>query len=344
MAFVNCSDDYKEFINEKLMQYLPSNRTVRGDDINFRCMFCGDSKKSSTKKRAHYSLSKCIFHCFNCDASMTGMKLLEHLSGSNFEEIKSEYIRLKIKNEGHGFGGAIPLGLSSVNDCSSRKFDFGKIVQVVDHNWEKPLSDIAKEYLSKRKVLNAPFLKEKLYSYYDKRGLEYILIPWKLNGVEGYYQLNDFQKKDKFERKYIFPKMEKIVYGLDNIDLSFPYVICFEGVYDSLFVKNGICVGGKTLSDFQKEIIHRRYPKHQIVLAYDNDMPGFESFMKVIRKSPNEFKFFKWFNVGTKEKDINDLVLSKNDPNIFSDRNIIEDKIVSAIGMKMFLMEKGVWK
>lgn len=332
------NDDYRLFINEKLMEYLPTNKVIRGDDVNFRCMLCGDSKKSSIKKRAHYSLSKGIFHCFNCDASMTGLKLLEYLSGSDFDEIKSEYIRMKVKVENKQFNSR-PIEI-----LDNSKFNFNDIVQIVDPKWKNPLSDLAKEYLTKRKVLEAPFLKEKFYSYFAKNGLEYILIPWKLNGIEGYYQLNDFQKKDKYGRKYIFPKKDKIVYGLDNIDISFPYVICLEGVYDSLFVKNGICIGGKSLSDLQKEIIHKRYPKHQIVLSYDNDQPGFESYMKIVKRNPSEFKFFKWFNTNTSEKDINDRVLKLNDPKIFSEKETVERNIVSAIQMKMFLMEKGIWK
>lgn len=333
------NDDYRLFINEKLMQYFPSNKIIRGDDVNFRCMLCGDSKKSSIKKRAHYSLSKGIFHCFNCDASMTGLKLLEYLSGSDFEQIKSEYIRMKVNIEGGKQFNAVPLNMSE-----NKKFNFNDLVQVVKQKWKTPLSDIAKEYLEKRMVLFSPFLKENFYSYFAKNGLEYILIPWKINGVECYYQLNDFQKKDKYQRKYIFPKLEKPVYGLDNIDISFPYIICFEGVYDSLFVKNGICIGGKSLTDFQKEIIKKRYPKHQIVLSYDNDIPGFEAYMKIIKKNPNDFKFFKWFKTNTLEKDINDYVLKVKDPAVFSNNKKIEENIISSIQMKMFLMEKGVWK
>lgn len=51
--------------------------------------------------------------------------------------------------------------------------------------------------------------------------------------------------------KYIFPKdKKKLVYGLDNIDISWPYIIVFEGVYDSVFVKNGISVGTKAITDY----------------------------------------------------------------------------------------------
>lgn len=51
--------------------------------------------------------------------------------------------------------------------------------------------------------------------------------------------------------KYIFPKdKKKLVAGLDNIDVSFPYIILLEGFYDSVFVKNGVCVGTKAVTDY----------------------------------------------------------------------------------------------
>lgn len=334
------NDDYMDFINEKLMEYLPGNRSRSGDSIIFRCPFCGDSAKNRQKKRGYYTPKKGLYHCFNCDVSMSGLKLLEKLSGSDFEDIRSEYIRMKVNVEGGKKFNSLPINTSE----HEKKFSFEDLVQVVSPKWKVPLSDKAKKYLNGRMVLQAPFLKEGLYSYISKNGLEYILIPWRMNGLDCYYQLNDFQKLDKMQRKYIFPKLTKPVYGLDNIDISFPYIICFEGVYDSLFVKNGICIGGKTLTDYQREILSRRYPKHQIVLSYDNDVPGLTSVKKAIKKDPNGFKFFKWYNENTKEKDVNDYILKVGDPNVFSDRGKVESMIISPIQMRMFLAEKGLDK
>lgn len=101
-----------------------------------------------------------------------------------------------------------------------------------------------------RRVDEAPFLKDSLYSWNKNTcGLEYILIPWTLNGVAAYYQLNDFKKHGAL--KYIFPKdKKKLIFGLDNIDISWPYIIVFEGVYDSVFVKNGIAVGTKAITEY----------------------------------------------------------------------------------------------
>lgn len=331
------SQDYKNFINEKIMEYLPSNRIKTGDEVVFRCMFCGDSKKSATKKRAHYSFSKCMFHCFNCDASMNGIKLLKAISGQDFDDIKTEYLRMKVRN------GDMRSFSNIAEDIHCSKSILKNLHRILNPEWKKPLTQKALDYLNKRKVLDAPFLKEKLYSVFDKDKNEYILIPWIINGIEAYYQVNDFQKIDKFGRKYIFPKNDKLIYGLDNIDLSFPYIICFEGVYDSLFVKNGICVGGKTLSELQYNILKERYPRHEIVLAFDNDDPGLKSIAKKIKTKPTEFKYFKWFDRNTKEKDINDFILAKNDVSVFADRNKVEKMIVDPVIMKMFLLEKNLW-
>jgi DNA primase len=334
------SEDYKEFINSKIWEYLPSNKVRSGDDINFRCPFCGDSHKSKIKKRGHYSLSKAIYHCFNCDISMSGIKLLEQLSGQNFEDIKLEYTRLKLKTNNFR-----KINNLYVNSQDSSLSVFSKLQPIIKHEWKKSLSDAARNYLDNRLITKSPFYKNNFYSVYDKDKNEYILIPWVVNSIECYYQLNDFKKLDKFNRKYIFPsKFEKPVYGLDNIDLSWNKIIVCEGVYDSLFVKNGICCGGKTLTDYQLKMISERYPRHEIIISMDNDEAGLKSVANIIKKNPGKFKFFKWFNKNTQEKDINDYILKQNDVNIFSDKNKLENMIVSSVEMKLFLIEKGIWE
>ena len=167
------------------------------------------------------------------------------------------------------------------------------------------------------------------------------MIPWRLNGVDAYFQLNDFQKLHSL--KYIFPKdKKKLLYGLDNIDISWPYIIVFEGVYDSLFVKNGIASGTKSVSDYQLKLIKERFPRHQIVISFDNDKSGITSMTKLL-KNGSDFKYFKWFNKNTQQKDINEYVLSKGNVNIFTNTSILEKMIVDKLLMKMFLIQSGLW-
>jgi DNA primase len=336
------SEDYKDFINSKVWEYLPSNKVKTGDDINFRCPFCGDSSKSALKKRGHYSISKAIYHCFNCDISMSGLKLLEHLSGQNFEDIKLEYTKLRLKS---GNLKSTFNQLSASNNAHSTSLSvFSTLKPIINKEWKQKLSSDALQYLDNRLITRSPFYKDTFYSVYDKNNNEYILIPWKVNSIECYYQLNDFKKIDKFNRKYIFPsKIEKPVFGLDNIDLTWNKIIICEGVYDSLFVKNGICCGGKTLTDYQLKLIKERYPRHEIIISLDNDEAGLKSVANIIKKTPVKFKFFKWFNNNTIEKDINDYVLKTNDVNIFSNKDKLDKMIVSSVEMKLFLISKGLW-
>jgi len=132
------------------------------------------------------------------------------------------------------------------------------------------------------------------------------------------------------------------VFGLDNIDVSWPYIIAFEGVYDSLFVKNGIATGTKSLTDLQVKLITKRYPHHKIVVSFDNDVAGICAMSKLIKQN-KKYKYFRWFNANTKQKDINDYVLAKGDVNIFADQKKLEKMIVDPLLMKLYLVENGLW-
>lgn len=325
------SYEYIQFVNEKALEYLPRNRVSVGDKIKFRCPFCGDSQKSAQKMRGFYYLRNASFYCFNCGMSMSGIRLLEALSGQAYDEIKREYLRLYAKT---GFSTKLSA------DQTPDEPGIFQMKAVVRPEWKKPLSEDARAYLAGRMVDRAPFLKDGLYSCECKRG-EYILIPWTINGVEAYYQLNDFKRLG--ETKYVFPKdRKKTVYGLDNVDPSWPYVIVFEGVYDSLFVKNAVAVGTKSVTKYQLDLIKERWPKHQIAISFDNDAPGLRSMQKIVEGGSFSL-FFKWFGDGGPEKDVNERVVALRDPLAFSDRKALEKMMMTPLQMKMWLVENGHW-
>lgn len=310
------------------MEYLPADRVRVGDKLNFRCPLCGDSHKSLSKKRGFYYLKNASFFCFNCSTGMTGLKLLQTLSGRDYDDIKREYAKAFAKT-----GWRAERAFPEEDDDG---VDLMHIKPMLDPSWKKPLTEEARRYLAGRMVDKAPFLREDLFTYQGSKG-EYILIPWMVNGIDAYYQLNDYKKLGSL--KYIFPKnSHKLVYGLDNVDLSWPYVIVFEGVYDSLFVKNAVAVGTKSLSDRQERLIRERYPNHRICLSFDNDKPGLDATAKAIEKN-EDVLFFKWFDDDTSEKDINEKVLSAKDATLFSSPKRLEKRILTPLQMKMWLIQ-----
>ncbi len=331
--------EFNEWINEKVVENLHEPYTKMGRELNFRCPICGDSKKNSLKKRGYYSLDKCSYFCHNCGISMSGSKFLAHIAHFDPEDIKKEYIKSKYNGK---FRKYTTNTVKSNDKSHIALFDSKNVIRP---EWKSPLSDVAKKYLDGRYVTKAPFLKNELYSFYDKNKNEYILIPWVLNGTESYFQLNDFEHHDKIGRKYIFPRnKDKLLFGLDNIDISIPYIIIVEGVYDSLFIPNCVCCGGKHLSDLQYKIIKSRFPRHTLVMGLDNDRPGLISTAKFISSGKaNGFKFFKWFGKDTDVKDINDLVKKTGDVNIFSDPDYVSSLFVDSIMMKMYLIENKLW-
>lgn len=331
------SYEYIQFLNEKVMQYLPHPYVVVGDKINFRCMICGDSKKSSTKKRGWWYMRSASFFCWNCGTAMSGIKFLKLLSGSDYESIHKEYVNLFLKS-GLDSSLSSTLWKPTVDDDEPNIFN----LKPIDLSMKKPLTDKAKAYLSKRMIFDAPFLKEPLYSVISKNGIEeYILIPWKLNGIDAYYQVNDFLKFKPM--KYMFPKnKKKLIYGLDNIDPNYKKIFAFEGVYDSLFVKNGIATGTKSITDYQMKLIKDRWPYHEIVAAFDNDEPGFAATKKMIELGKLS-KFFVWFDNETKDKDINEHIISKNDPNAFSLPSVLDKMVYDSLKMKLWMINNGKW-
>ena len=328
------SYDYIQFLNEKVLEYLPHDKVRVGNKVNFRCIFCGDSHKSATKKRGFYYLNNASYYCFNCGTAMSGIKLLESLSGRDYDEIKREYLKLYAKS---GFN----MGLSAQYEVPKTEPGIFDLKSVIKPEWKKQLSKDASDYIAGRMVDRAPFLKEDLYSCIGKSG-EYILIPWIVNGVEAYYQLNDYKKLGPI--KYVFPKnKKKLVYGLDNIDATWPYIIVFEGVYDSLFVKNAVAVGTKSITQYQLDLIKERWPNHKIVVSFDNDAPGIESMTKIVERGDHDL-FFKWFDQNTVQKDINEYVIAHNDPRAFTKPKHLEKMMLTPLQMKMWLVQSGNWK
>lgn len=330
------NEDYRDWLIERILEYIPSGYVRVGKEINCKCPICGDSKKSSLKKRGYLNLENGSFYCHNCGVSFkSGLSFLSRISGEDFSKIRGEFLKIKYSGKVFTGGNGLVPGQTKVKKATDYLFNARSVIRP---EWKSPLSEKAKSYLDGRLVTSAPFLKDKLYSYYAKDGNEYILIPWTMNNVESYFQINDFQKVSKTGRKYIFPKnMDKLLFGMDNIDLSWKNIIVTEGVYDSLFIPNCICCGGKYLSELQYEILKKRFPDFKISISFDNDKPGMEAMKSAIEKFGNRYSYLIWFNKNVKQKDINDYVLSKNDPMVFASKDKVERMIFNHVLARMKL-------
>jgi len=321
--------DNEQWMLEKVLEYIPGRHKRSYKDITMRCPICGDSRKDPNKMRCHYYIHTQIAHCFNCDMSMSGMQFLKHLSGQDYNELKRQYIREQFNDKTHKKPKQKKDNQSIADELKVAK-------SIISDSWKKPLTESAKNYLDKRMILDAPFIADtSFYTCFDKENREYILIPWQFKGVDVYYQINDYLKH--YDRKYIFPyNHNKMIFGLDNVDRAFKYVICFEGVYDSLFVKNGIAIGGKALTNYQQTLLKTLFPQHKIVMALDNDKAGIDAALKKIDEDPS-VAFFNWMSKYKNAKDINELVINTNRSDLFVDDAEIESLICGSLKAKLIL-------
>lgn len=337
------------FVDEKVWQNLPdtSLKSRNNSEITFRCPICGDSKKNKLKKRGYFYRKTGTFHCFNCEANLTGYDFLKVLCPKDvFDAIIQEYKVLNFDNIVRGR----KRELSEDSVSSQRSFDIlspnPSYKYLLDANWfVSELSETATKYLDGRKI---PIdSRGMLKSIKDSIGREFLLIQYIWDESVCYHQLHNFNGYDisgQGNIKYVFPKDEHVnfqpkpVFNIENVDVSFPYIYCTEGVYDSLFLYNGVSLGGKVVTDFQLKMIRYRFPRHKIVLALDNDKPGIKAALNCAETHP-DFMFLDNYKLlgAAKTKDINDFVCVSNRPDIFMNKDLLVKMTISSFLLKMNL-------
>ena len=334
------------FVDGKVWENLPTSslKTRSNSEITFRCPICGDSKKNKLKKRGYFYRRTGTFHCFNCDTSLTGYDFLKAICPNDvFDRIIQEYKVLNFNNIVRGRGQKL-----CVDDSSQRSFELlspnPSYKYLLDANWVvSELSESATTYLDSRRIPIGS--RDMLKTIKDINGREFLLIKyiWDDNCI--YHQLGNFNKYDikgQGSVKYIFPKDENInfqqkpVFNLGNVDVSHHSIYCTEGVFDSLFIKNGVALGGRSLTKFQYEMIHTCYPRHRIVLAFDNDAPGIQSSIRYSELDPDVY-FLDTSNLfeAAHVKDINDFVKVSNRMDIFMNTALLEKLTITPFMLKM---------
>ena len=341
-----CRDpELSNWLFQKIAECHPHNMKRSGNVVTMSCPFCDEyhnsKKHGHNAARGNYYIDNQSFWCFNCNRWATGLDLYAQLSGEDVTrgEFARRFFFKRFSND---------VGQSGV-EASSGSFDVNlrhpKKLPVPDF-MRHPLTEQGKEYLKMRMLFDAPNLDHDISFFSCVRrvkstGESYnaVVIPWMFDGDEYFYQLRFIDNKPLPFGKYMFPLknktgVDKPVYGLDMVDVTFPYVICFEGVFDSVFVKNGVAIGGKSLSDYQRGLIKARYPRHKVVFAFDNDDPGIVACKSQMDRNPFDL-YLNWFEVAEGCKDVNDLVLKTGNPRILYDAESLESLIVPAISLRL---------
>ena len=288
---------------------------------NFRCPYCGDSKRNKNRARGFFFLKKSdmMFKCHNCGVGRNLANFLKDMDVT----IHDEYVMERFKNGTTGKGTNTP----------NPKFEFEK-PEFSNHEQLSKLEKISElnklhpaiKYLASRSI------PEKYYSvlYYAedfntwaKTGSTYkedrIVIPLldpnsKMFGYQG-RALNKLSKL-----RYIttilddsYPK----VYGLDRVNPN-EKIYVTEGPFDSLFLGNSIAMVGSDLDC-------RSFGWSDYIYVYDNEPRNREIVNRIAKSIDRGDQVVIWPS-NVYEKDINDMVLAGLDVN-----NMVQSNYYSGI-------------
>ena len=291
---------------------------------NFRCPYCGDSKKNKSKKRGYFYQRKQDFNfkCHNCGASKSFTYFLKDLDKSLYDQ----YILERYKEGLTGKGSVAP------------EPDFTKISKpVFKKKINLPLASEnarASDYLKKRKLNPTKFYYADRFKHFcntvkptfesSKNDHGRIVIPLydsddTLIGFQG-------RSLDSFVTpKYLTVMMSEDhpkVYGLNKIDPS-KQVYVTEGPFDSHFISNSIAMCG---SD-----VDLRTFNYSFVYVFDNEPRSREIVAKIAKTIENSYPVVI-FPQNILQKDLNDMVLAGHDV-----QNIVDSNTYKGLEAKLKL-------
>ena len=277
---------------------------------NFRCPYCGDSKRNKNRARGFFFLKKAdmMFKCHNCGVGRSLANFLKDMDVT----IHDEYVMERFKN------GTTGKGTNTANP----KFNFDKPEFSKDEHLSKlkKISELNKlhpsvEYLASRSI------PEKYYSvlyyaedfnkwantentYKEDRIVIPLLTPdGKLFGYQG-RALNKLSKL-----RYIttilndsYPK----VFGLDRVNAN-ETIYVTEGPFDSFFLENSVAMCGS-------DVDIGSFGWSDYIYVYDNEPRNREIVNRSSKSIDRGDKVVIW-PPNVPEKDINDMVMAGRNVN-----------------------------
>lgn len=294
-------DKYVGLISPQLELF----KKLKDNNYNFRCPFCGDSKKSKWKARGYiYPVKDRLnYKCHNCGHGTSLYGLLQHVDAflakqynvERFKEGKANNrvfsTTSKVDDFKPKFREKSILDEVAVKAITSRKATDYIVSRGISEQWLNRLyyvehwSDIEK--LDESLVDTLIGDEERIIiPFYDTNG--------SLIAVQG-------RAIGSNPRRYLTAKIQKdkpLIFNLDTVDTGQRYYVT-EGPFDSMFLHNAVAVAGSDL----KRVPHN----DNAVYVFDNQPRNVE-LVKIIESLPDTYNVCIWPN-NIQQKDINEMFL-----------------------------------
>lgn len=295
---------------------------------NFRCPFCGDSKKNKHKARGYvFTKNVNIFYkCHNCGVSCSCGNLVKQVDPVLYKQ----YVLDSYKETNKNNRRRIPTQPKFKQPVFKKKSLLDNICSPVENT-------LAEKYLLSRKIPKEKW--KQLYFVDNISKLEQLSEKYKdrLIGEEPRLVIPFYNKDNKLigvtcrglanERlRYVTIRLcddEPMIYNLNNIDFN-KTIYVTEGPIDSMFLDNSVAVGNSDLKN-----IERLLPKENTVLIFDNQPRNKELVNLMSNSVKQNYTMVIWPN-DIEKKDINDMILDD-----LAVKNIISNNTFSGLELNL---------
>ena len=291
---------YVSLISPYLQQF-----KKKGDFLwNFRCPYCGDSKKNRTKARGFVFRKKndLFYKCHNCGVGATLGNLIKEIDSKTYDD----YILERYKS---GSQNNTPTPEFKFDVPIFRKKGILKdLKSIEDLSESHPARKIISDRLIPEEYYNDLYLCESFYKFTNN------LIPNKFPSLDGEHPrlLIPFRDEQgevfayqgpafgKEQPKYLTIKLEERdkIFGLDRVDKK-EHIYVVEGPLDSLFIDNCIAIAGAEVPSLDCDF----------TIIYDNE-PRNKELLKQIQKAIHKRYQICLWPESMKWKDINDMIMN----------------------------------
>lgn len=300
---------------------------------NFRCPYCGDSKKNPNKARGFFYRRKdgMYYKCHNCGKGTTVNNFLKDLNPSLHRQYTLEKFSGGSRNPNY--------------DKPDLKFEQPKFKTSIS-KLATPVGELDNEHVARLYLKSRKIPDDKIFYWTDCFG-KFVddIVPGKypsLNPDEGRLVIPFFSEdKDLMmlqgrslsgsvhNMRYISIKVideSPKIFGLDRINRK-ELIRVVEGPFDSLFLDNCLAMAGGDFDGLVETV-----KSDKCIVIYDNEPRNTDTIRRMTKMIDLDYELFFWPD-SIKEKDINEYVLNGNTD--FTE--LINNHTYKGLGAKMKL-------
>ena len=288
-----------------------------GNVFNFRCPICGDSETHQHKTRGYIydKKGKSLFHCHNCNATMSLSNLIKTVDNILYNEMQLEKLKGEKTPEQNDFDVFVDKMKKPIFLKSGPLKGLKKVSQLSpDHR--------VKKFVDARKIPNPHHAK--LFCCPNFRNFTNNLVPGKFDidslardetrllipffdinkNLHAYQGRALGESKVKYITIVLNDEVPK-VYGLDAVKFD-KTVYVLEGPIDSMFIDNSIATAG---GDLVSALAPLSAHKSSMVIVYDNEPRSRDTIKKLDKAIMQGYNIVIWPD-NLEHKDINDMILA----------------------------------